>query len=70
MDMKESIQTITEVAHTRMDKSAVGEYVSTVISFCIKRLTERKAFNVENLEKELALEAESHLNCQATKKAA
>lgn len=63
--MKDSIQTITEVAHSKMDKSAVGDYVSTVISFCINRLTERNAFNAENLEKELAEEAEFHQRCHS-----
>lgn len=63
--MKDSIRIITEVALTKMDKSAVGDYVSTVITFSINRLTEKKAFSAENLEKELAEEAEFHLRCQS-----
>ena len=65
MNGTKSIETIYKVAKSKMSESEACQYVGTVVTFCINKLSEHGKFTSENLEVELEEEAAFHLICQS-----
>ena len=65
MSVTDSINTIYQIAKSKMNEGEAGAYVGEVLTFRLNQLSENKCFSSDNLERALEEEAEFHLRCKS-----